>query len=208
MKKNSFIFLTILSFFFVHETQAQWSFTPQIGINRSKTDYSNSKFDNTFAFLSTPVLGLTTQYKFSKKWATELGIQYSSRGNKLKDLKDAMKVQYFDFLPTIVFSTNSFFSFYSGLNIGISKGSFFRTNDVWRKSEFVTSANSKVDIGALLGIRFKIEDITLGVHYNHSLLPFGQTYFTDDAGDVEYVSKEYHQLFQLTLGYQINLKNK
>ena len=215
MKKLQFLFLFLLTFFFLEKTNAQWSVTPSIGVNNAKI-INNDKspkhpLDLDKHSANYIMGGVTAKYNFTKKYAAELGIQFSQKGQQAsnKDLILRYKVQYYELMPVFEYSPFSFLSFYSGLNIGVKGDEFFSSdNKNWQQFPKTGSWLHPIDFGGLIGARLKYKKIQLGIHANRSLIPISKEMRTNSNGEQIGNLKSFHRVFQLSLGYIIDFKDK
>ena len=203
--KKAYFFLSILfPFLFLEKTTAQWSVTPSIGVNNARIDFV--KFPKKVKSINFEVFSLSTKYNFTKKVAFELAFQLSGKGFASVDTLNGMKVHYADYLPTLEYQISPNFSVFGGINIGHTAVEYFaRDNKSWQSIPIRYPKVNKFDYGWLLGIRAKYKNIQISLHSNRSFI---------SAIDLERLSrnrfqiaegaKALHQVFQLTLGYQLN----
>ena len=217
MKKSKFFFLFLLTFLFLEKITAQWSVTPSIGVNNARLVFDKSSYIDSkqriypFRTLNLVVLGVSAKYNFTKRIAAELGVQFSQKGYEFENhipIVLRVKVVYFDIMPTVEFSPFSFLSFYAGVNIGAKQNAYAAIfNKVWRNSIVTKNRFSNTDFGGLIGLRLKYKKVQLGFHANRSFLPVTTFDFSDDNGYLVKDLKQYHKVFQLSLGYTINWKD-
>ena len=222
MKKLQFFFLFLLTFLFLQKTNAQWSVTPSLGMNNANVVYGKITLDKSLyqIFPRNQVNylmgGVTAKYNFTKKYAAELGVQFSQKGfqstGPIDGKNNKLKIQYYELMPAFEYSPFSFLSFYTGLNIGIRSKELF-SNDFEKYKPLLINAfgvnyTNPVDFGGLIGARLKYKKIQLGIHVSRSLLPISKYMQTNDNGEYIGDIKEFHRVFQLSLGYIIDFKDK
>ena len=216
--KKAYFFLSILfPFLFLEKTTAQWSVTPSIGVNNAilvfdKSPYLTSMYrEDPFRNINLGFAGVSAKYNFTKRIALELNTQFSQKGYEFENhipIVLRVKVIYFDIMPTVEFSPFPFLSFYSGVNIGMKQNSYFAIDSKrWRSSVINKNRFSNTDFGGLIGLRLKYKKFQLGFHANRSFLPVTTFDFSDDNGQLIKDLKQYHKVFQLSLGYTINWKD-
>ena len=216
MKSTKVIFILLLSFLFLQKINAQWSVTPSIGVNNArlvfdKSPYSNSKYlVNPFRAFNLGIIGVSAKYNFTKRIAVELNTQFSQKGfefQKIVPIISRVKVIYYDLSPMIEFLPFQFMSFYTGVNVGIKQGTYFAfKGKKWENTTATKNQFSNTDFGGLIGLRLKYKKFQLGFHANRSFLPVTTFDFSDDHGQLVKDLKQYHKVFQLSLGYIINWK--
>ena len=214
MKKSQFLFLFFLTFLFLQNANAQWSVTPSIGVNNARI-INNDKspkhpLDLDKHSANYIMGGVTAKYNFTKKYAAELGVQFSQKGQQVgnEDLGFRYRVQYYEFVPVFEYSPLSYLSFYSGLNIGVKGDEFFSSdNKNWQQFPKTGSWLHPIDFGGLIGARLKYRKIQLGIHANRSIIPISKYMQTNDNGEYIGDIKEFHRVFQLSLGYIIDFKD-
>ena len=217
MKKAYFFLSLLFPFLFLEKITAQWSVTPSIGVNNAilvfdKSPHLTSKYrEDPFRNINLGFAGVSTKYNFNKRIAAELGVQFSQKGYAFQNLIpyiSRVKVTYFDVMPIVEISPFSFLSFFTGVNIGIKQGTYFAfDNRVWKIPIVSMSDFKNTDFGGLIGFRLKYKKIQLGFHANRSFLPVTTFDFSDDNGYLVKDLKQYHKVFQLSLGYTINWKD-
>ena len=214
MKKLQFFFLFLLSFLFLQKINGQWSVTPSLGVNNAKiinNDKSPKHPLDLDANSANYIMGgVTAKYNFTKKYAAELGVQFSQKGQQVgnDDFGFRYKVQYYELMPVFEYSPFSFLSFYSGLNIGVKGDEFFSSdNKNWQQLPKTGSWLHPIDFGGLIGARLKYRKIQLGIHANRSIIPISKYMQTNDNGEYIGDIKEFHRVFQLSLGYIIDFKD-
>ena len=206
MKKLQFLFLFLLTFLFLQDANAQWSVTPSIGVNNAKSTFISCKPISRINYF---MIGIAPKYKFDKKNAAELGIQFSQKGFGAGIIIPAAKIQYLDLLPTFEYNLLRNLSLYSGLNVGFRLSELYASdNKNWKKNRTVENVYRSVDLGAIIGFRVKYKNYQLGFHFNQGLMNASTIQYNDANGNVLNQEKEFHQNFQLSLGYQINVKHK
>ena len=222
MKKLQFLFLFLLTFLFLQKTNAQWSVTPSLGVNNANIVYGKTNFDKSlYNFRPRNAVnylmgGVTAKYNFTKKYAAEFGVQFSQKGYQGTGFIDGkntkLKIQYYELMPAFEYSPFSFLSFYTGLNIGIKSKELSSIDSEPYKPLFINTIGvfiaNPIDFGGLIGARLKYKKIQLGIHANRSLIPTSKYTQTDNNGEIIGDVKEFHRVFQLSLGYQINVKHK
>ena len=222
MKELQFFFLFLLTFFFLQKTNAQWSVTPSLGVNNANIVYGKTNFDKSlYNFRPRNAVnylmgGVAAKYNFTKKYAAEFGVQFSQKGfqgtGSIDGKNNKLKIQYYEFMPAFEYSPFSFLSFYTGLNIGI-RVKELSSNDFEPYKSLSTNTigvfvAKPIDFGGLIGARLKYKKIQLAIHANRSLIPTSKYTQTNNNGEIIGDVKEFHRVFQLSLGYVIDFKNK
>ena len=204
MKKLQFFFLFVLSFFFLQNANAQWSLTPSIGVNNARIDFV--KFPKKVKSINFEVFSLSTKYNFTKKVAFELAFQYSNKGFASADTSKGMKILYWDYVPSIEYAIRPYLSIIGGINIGLRADEYNAyDNKSWKSAPARYSSLNSFDYGWLLGIRAKYKNIQLSLHSNRSLKSTLElAYLSRNRFQIAEGAKALHQVFQLTLGYQLN----
>ena len=203
MKKSQILIFSFLSLLFIQKTNAQWSITPNIGVNNARIIIPRSPYKTDIEAANFVAVGIAPRYRFSKRIAVETNFQYSEKGEK------RIKASYIDIIPTLEYSPLPYLSIYSGVSIG--RKLFERIsydNKTWEKHRLGRSLYGNYNIGALLGVRAKYKNLQLSFHADRGLNPQSKITFTNDNGDVTNVLKEYLLVYQLTLGYSISLGEK
>ncbi len=151
MKKPKQLFFILISTFFIGKINAQWSITPNIGINNTRIIVSKSPIDLKNTVANFVAFGVAPRYRLNKKFAIEANIQYSEKGISQS------KLTFIDVIPTFEYSPLPYLSFYSGVNVGAKiKGRFLLVDGTWGKSDFIYSLYDKYNVGAILGLRAKV----------------------------------------------------
>lgn len=204
--KPQFLCFSLFIILFSQSLNAQISIAPTIGINISKSIFSNYDFavkNSSFLFG-----GVNVKYDLNEKISVQTAIQYSQKGyhkepGDFEVLLPEVRYSYLDILPVVEYRPYKLIGVYGGFNYG------FKMNEEYKFPESQWSESNKTikdyDLGGLLGIRFYYNNFFLNVHYNQSLLNISTIHFTDAQGNEQNGASQKNSTIQIGLGYFIKL---
>ena len=187
MKKSLLLFLCFFALFFTGKINAQWSIVPNIGVNNTRITYYYNNFNKTnLEAANFLVYGIAAHYSFGKKIAFETNAQSSTKGNTL------IRTSYLDVIQCAEYTLIPNLSFYSGVIFGFNMKEQRYDGQKWINLPPGFGSFNEFCISGLLGVRAKYDKVQLSFHADRSITDFS-------------IFKNLHLVYQLTLGYKINL---
>lgn len=160
---------------------AQMTITPQVGATLANlTNTTDSKMKIGL------VAGANLEYPVNDAFSVSGGLLYSMQGCKIKDVDDAIKMDYLNIPILAQYQVAEGFKIKAGVQPGILMSA------KWGDADFKDDCKS-LDISIPLGVSYEISDFVIDARYN-----FGLTK-TNKNGD----DSVKNSVIMLTLGYKI-----
>lgn len=200
------LFRTIVPAIFLScfQLEAQSGLGVSAGLNFSAVRMSDPGFFTKTGTKTGFVFGAYYRSEISGQWAFLTELQYASKGFSFFDDFSGswvkIRILYLDFLPQMEFRPIPKIGVSAGMNIGRRLYEKIKGPDgEWREPIFRFAKD--LDIGALAGIRFYLDRLNVGFHYNHGLTNSNDIIFTDINGNPLSSVKQKKQVLQMKVGY-------
>lgn len=202
------IFTLLLVTAFQPILHAQWTISPEAGVNFANVtspDYASEMDTRFFA-------GAHGQYWLSGQMAYGLGVQYSVKGYGTPDDADPLvflpaRYNYLDFLPNFELKPWPFLGIFLGLNVGVLVSEEYYDGEEWVEPGFDDLVNT-VDFGGFIGAKAYLKNFYLKAHFNRGFTPVYNVTLTDENGQELDNLNFFNQNIQVGLGYRIPLKKR
>jgi hypothetical protein len=211
--KKLFTIIVILCFC-LGKSEAQTNATFKSGLSISNTFLANEYGIYNSIPKVTPFVGMDFLIPISKKWSGNLGVQLIQKGHHSIFLSDCGnsptffgKVIYFDVMPNIHYHFNDFYSIFTGVNVGIKAKERYSVKD-WNetkdvRTDFNFDAINTVDIGGMIGVRFKYKSLYFDLSSNRSINSTLKNSFKEQNSLFLGKTTYKNQTIQIGLGYII-----
>ncbi len=182
---------------------AQFTFTPQAGLNINRIHMSNDIMGQSMESATYTSFGGRFGYIFLDKIEVELGVLYNQRGGQMIDSNpgaddEKWLFKYLEFQPQVEYKIWPQLGAYAGAYYGIHLRSDRNIDGTWE--EDVPGRFEENDFGLSFGLRAYIGRIFLQGQYDLGLTPVDSLIFTDANGvatEVDYTNRT----IQLAVGY-------
>lgn len=183
--------------------RAQFTFTPQAGLNISRIHASSDVMGQSMEWATYTSFGGRFGYIFMDKIEVELGLLYNQRGGQMIDDNPGANdekwlFKYFEIQPQVEYKIWPQLGVYAGAYYGVHLRSDRNIDGTWE--EDVPGRFEENDLGLSFGLRTYIGRIFLQGQYDLGLKSIDTATFTDANGvatDVDYMNRT----IQLAVGY-------
>ena len=203
MKNASFTIL--ISLYFATICSSQFSLTPSVGLNVSKSVFTNA--DVISEPISSYFIELRPSYQIDDKWHLNMGVQFSNKGfnfdSRFNNPAFRIELAYLDILPSVEYSFSKYLSAYAGVNVG-----FLIKEKIGSFNNSLPSFVNNRDMGALLGVRGHYQNWVVSAHFNRSIWSVSEIIKTDLNGKDDGFVNQFNQNIQVGIGYLIDFRKK
>ena len=203
------IFTLLLFAAFQPILHAQWTISPEAGVNF--TNVASPDVDAPTGTATRFFAGVNGQYWLSGQMAIGLGAQYSAKGYDSPDDSQVgtipARYDYIDFLPSFELKPWPFLGIFAGVNVGVLLSEKYYDGDSWNDPVFDDLTNH-LDFGGFIGAKGYWKNFYVKAHFNRAFTPVFEATYTDENGQNEKETNYFNQNFQVGLGYLIPLKRK